>query len=348
MTTKQKRLDQIESQLTPKEWAIKLADELRKHPSQADFHASIAKGSSYRDNPVSKPFWALAKQAEKLHSGFSRDDGLARAQLSRKLRGEYHALKRLIFDANEKTRSKAEVAGLKAALKLTTLQTVILQDAFDRTSRKAAGWIEEYKTADAADEDQRQVMLKELAAYGDAYLGETFADSLPLGPDIRLRFPSLIEGWVQDTAILIMDVFRHEAALRIIQDKNFDGHSILFRDVETELAETIKTVEGGVATFNNYLKTRAELFKAEWDADEQEDGIAGAIPGEREGLLTIDIETIKGRARHQGATFADEWMKNNRDMAVSDILEETGEHETHCWNRFREAALGGQETEVKP
>ena len=61
--------------------------------------------------------------------------------------------------------TRAEMDGLKAALKLSTLHTLILQDAFGRTARKAALWIQEYKPADADEEEERQVMLKELAAY---------------------------------------------------------------------------------------------------------------------------------------------------------------------------------------
>ena len=36
-TAKSKRLDKIDLQLTPKQWAIRLADEIRQYPSQEDF-----------------------------------------------------------------------------------------------------------------------------------------------------------------------------------------------------------------------------------------------------------------------------------------------------------------------
>ena len=49
-TAKSKRLDKIELQLTPKQWAIRLADEMRRYPSQKDFLKAIGKGT-YRQSP---------------------------------------------------------------------------------------------------------------------------------------------------------------------------------------------------------------------------------------------------------------------------------------------------------
>ena len=57
-SAKSKRLDKIDLQLTPKQWAIRLADEIRRYPSLEAFresgiarvlisnHPSIALGSS--------------------------------------------------------------------------------------------------------------------------------------------------------------------------------------------------------------------------------------------------------------------------------------------------------------
>jgi hypothetical protein len=44
-TAKSKRLDKIELRLTPKQWAIRLADEMRRYPSQGEFMKAIAKGT---------------------------------------------------------------------------------------------------------------------------------------------------------------------------------------------------------------------------------------------------------------------------------------------------------------
>ncbi len=56
-STNSKRLDNIELKLTPKQWAIRLADEMRRYASEEDLKA-IAKGT-YRQSPYIKPFYAL-------------------------------------------------------------------------------------------------------------------------------------------------------------------------------------------------------------------------------------------------------------------------------------------------
>ena len=108
--------------------------------------------------------------------------------------------------------------------------------------------------------------------------------------------------------------------------------------MEAGLDETIKTLENAIATFNAYLKTRAELFRAEWEVDEEEnDGVATAIPGEREGRLTIDIDSIHlSVKKHMGKHVATQWIKNAKDTAKASILEETDEHGTFVWDHFRE------------
>ena len=42
---KNKRLDKIELHLTPKQWAIRLADEMRRYDSQQDFLKAVGKGT---------------------------------------------------------------------------------------------------------------------------------------------------------------------------------------------------------------------------------------------------------------------------------------------------------------
>jgi hypothetical protein len=130
-----KRLDSIEVDLTPKEWAMRLADEMRESPTQVHFLRAVAK-EKYRDWPWVKPFFKLAEQAEVRYPRSNPEDTRARNQLNRKLRTEFHTLKRLIANVNETILNKAETNGLKTALKLSTLHALILQEAFTRTARK--------------------------------------------------------------------------------------------------------------------------------------------------------------------------------------------------------------------
>ena len=160
-------------------------------------------------------------------------------------------------------------------------------------------------------------MLRELGAYTDVSFAEKAADSLPLGTGIRLRFPSPIEEWVHDIVDLIVNVYSRMAAVQIIQDKYFDGHAILALDVEGRLDETLKMIEDGAVTFNEYLKTRETLFKTEWDEEDQEDGIASAIPGEREGQLTLDLEAIKQSAKGRPVkALANHWIKEAKEKTL--------------------------------
>jgi hypothetical protein len=336
-----KRLNAVEIALTPKEWSIWLADQIRSHPSREYFFLDISKGPK-DESPQIKPYLALDEQAYERHPGKKPEDQRAYINLNRALRQEYHALKGLILSVNEEIRTKTNVAGLKAASKLATLETIVLQDAFGRTARKAAEWVEEYKPADKDEEENRQIMLKELAAYSDVDFGEKWADSMPLMPGVRVRFPSIIEAWIADVVALAVTVFAHRAAVQLIQDQHFDGHPFLYKDVEAGMDETVKTLEAGIETFNAYLKTRAEIFKAQWDADEEEnDGIATAIPGEREGRLNIDIDAIRAGAKKiQAGDIAANWVKWAKDKARFSILDEYDQNaaSSYLWDIAKEEA----------
>lgn len=339
-----KRLDDIEAKLTPKEWAIKLAKAMRKGPSEIESLRMIAKGAtSQRDSSFFRPFWALIDQAEERFpctNPANDKNRAARMALGRKLTTEFHALKILIAKVNDSIRSEASRKGLLATLHLSILAELMFQDQVGRTTRKAAEWIEEYKTADAAEEASRQGMLKELSVYTKADMGETFADSMPLGPDIRLRFKSRVETWIEQQKTLIMIVFAQKHAVKIIEDKYFAGHPILYRDVEAELTDAIRMLEEGVNYLHDDLKLRAKLFKKEWDEDEKEDGIAGAIPGEREGKLYIDIEAIKSGkdCLDLAAKQAEVWVEESQNKAKLDAMlldpKEWKEREAYMWLHF--------------
>ena len=129
------------------------------------------------------------------------------------------------------------------------------------------------------------------------------------------------------------------AAVQIIQDKYFDGHAILAHDVEGQLEETLKMIEDGAVTFNEYLKTRETLFKVEWDEEDQEDGIASAIPGEREGQLFINLEAIKQRAKgRQVKALAEYWIKESKETTLEAALmaKDREQYNDHLRTRLRE------------
>ena len=323
----EKRLDAAEVALTPKEWAIRMVDAFRKSPTRKGFYQDHAPSTDSPED-IGRASTALVDQAESRYPGKKPEDARARYKLANALQVEYRVLFRLAINVNEEVAKTAEVNGLKAALKLANLEKIVRQDAFGRTARKAAEWVQEYKAADADEEENRQIMLKELDAYTDVYLGETWADSLPLPGGGRLRFPSAVEEWIADVVATAAETLAHRAAVKTIQDKYFDGHPVLFQDTEANLDAAIKALEDGIATFNDYLKTRAELFKADWEVEEEsEDGITSAIPGEREGKLTIDIARVRKMADLRGGRLAGEWVALAKFEGKVEELPQDAEHD---------------------
>jgi hypothetical protein len=332
-STKEKRLATIEVHLNPKEWAIRLAHEMRSQPSDADFVRVVA-DEPYREWPWVKPFFKLSEQAEAHYPGNRSENISARNQSARRLRTEFHALKKLICKANEIVTSRTETMGLKTALKLSVLHSIILRDAFERTSNRVAGWVKEKNAANLNAEECQSVLL-ELASCTDVSFAETLSDGRPLD-SLCIRLHSLIEIWVDEMAMLIMDVIAHQIAVQTIQEKYFDGHPILFRDVEAKLTKTSQTVHEAAAIFNEYLQCRAHV-RADWALQGHHDSISSAT-SDHEPHLAVDIEAIQNRAEMVAGSLADTWVRDAKDKAVADILEETGEHHYLVWQRLREKA----------
>ena len=291
---------------TPKEWSIWMVDQIRwKNPSEIDFN---------------KPFKALKDKADRL---------------------EYATLIEFVFMINSITKSDVKIHGMEAELKLSQLGSIVLQDAFGRTARKAVEWVEEYKPADPQEDENRQAMILELKAYADLNHGEKWSDSIPLGTNVRFRFPSAFEECSDEVLTLTAGVFMHHAAIQAIQFQKFDGHSILFKNVEDGLNRAIQSLNTNVQIFNYYLKTRAALFEDEWKTDEEEnEGISTAIPGEREGRLTINIKQIEEGSKHKAKAIASLWFKTAKAIvkAEAEALEGVkSKREALRWSQFRES-----------
>jgi hypothetical protein len=322
---RKKRLDAMELQLTPKEWAINLAHEMRLHPSEAEF-ARVVADKPYREWPWVKPFFKLCEQAEVRYPGNRPENISARNESARRLRTEFHSLKKLILKTNEIIRRKTEAIKLETRLKLALLHTLVLQDAIVRTARKTTEWAKHFESIDAEENEARQLIVKELGTYTE------------IGLALNGNFPSLLENSVDELAMLLMDVYTHRAVVSKIQEKYFDGHPFLYCDVESKLVETIKLLEDAASTFNEYFATRAALSKAE-SGPEDCTGDVPAIPGEAEGHLAIDAEFLRLRVGDFLVDHAaDEWAKESRENAKADTLQETGEHERHIWQIFRNRA----------
>ena len=140
-TTAHKRLDEIETHLTPKEWAIRLADEMRKYPDALAHMKALVK-LPLHELPVRRPYFAFEKQAAELHPGNKPEDIRARHRLTDTLWREFHTLKLLIRLVNQAMQGKVENIALQAALQLSALHALILEDALANTTTYAAAFTE--------------------------------------------------------------------------------------------------------------------------------------------------------------------------------------------------------------
>jgi hypothetical protein len=220
-------LEEIETFLTPKEWAIRLADQMRKYPDALACMKALVK-LPLRELPVQRPFYAFEKQAAEQHPGDEPEDIRARHRLTDALWREFHTLKLLMRQVNDAMQQKVETIALQVALRLSALHALILQDAFAHTATNAA-------------------------VFTEAGIGETPAGSV----FFQFAAPSPLTEWSQETAALLKDFFAHRAAVELVQAEHFDGHPILNPELEAELTEATRIIESAVATAKDYLNRRA-------------------------------------------------------------------------------------------
>ena len=303
MTITTKRMDEVEMNLTPKEFAIVLVNTMRQFPSLDAFATDQIHFPSGDDSVMIKPYNLLVQQVEKRYGRMTDDQRRAANKEIRKLQAEFHTLKLLVNRINQALVAKAQTAGLEAALRAQILQATMMQDSFSRTARKASEWIEEYKAKDKTEDKNRREMLAELAAY---FFDTEEQPAVDLGM-IRIDFPSKWESSVEEIKALVFDLYKHREAVRIIEAKYYDNHRILAIDVEADLDRVIRIVEEVVATHNDYLQTREEIFRDEWNEDEV-DGLVGCLSGERQGRLKIDLKKPQVTKKAAERT-AENWVK---------------------------------------
>ena len=313
--TAQKRLDEIEIYLTPKEWAIRLADEYRRYPTAMAYMKAMSK-LALHELPVQRPYFAFEEQATKRHPGHKPDQIRARNRLREELWAEFHTLTLLIRQVNRTIQRTVERIGLEAALRLAALHGLILEDAFACAAADGAAWVKAQHPAKADAKRQRQAVLNQLAASTEAGIGEASRKNLPSQPPF-LDFPSPLEEWSHKTCSLLTDFYAHRAAVELVQAEHFAAHPILWPEVEAELLEVTRTIESAIATANEYFNSRPERDEA---------GTNGRA-GERD--LGISLESIKASAKGQrAAAIAEKWFNDARREAV--------ESDEDMWEKCRQ------------
>lgn len=281
--TAHKRLDAVETYLTPKEWAIRLADEARRYPNALAHLEAMAK-LPLDELPVRRPYFAFEAQAGERHPGQKPEAIRARRRLTDALWKEFHTLKLLIRAVNEAMQRKVESIALQAALRLSALHALILQDAFAQT--------------------------------------KTPTSRLP-PQDQPSRYPAPLAEWNHELTALLKDFFAHRAAVQLVQHRHFDGQPILFLDLEAELNEVARTIENAVATTNEYMKCRAELRGMETDGGAGESNTAIALESIKASAAGQRAAAIAEKwlhdARHEAIeSDAERWEQRRQEYVEHD------------------------------
>ena len=204
-TTAHKRLDEIETHLTPKEWAIRLADEMRKYPDTLAYMKALAK-LPLHELPVQRPFYAFEKQAGEQYPGDEPEDIRARHRLTDALWNEFHTLKLLIRQVDQPMQRKVKTISLQAALQLSALHALILEDILaqtDNSETPLAEWSHEYTA-----------LLQDFYAHRAAVeliQSEHFAGHSILYPELEAELTEAART-IESAVVTANDYLKHRAA----------------------------------------------------------------------------------------------------------------------------------------
>jgi len=302
-SAKQKRLnnllDSIEINLTPTQWAVSYADDIRRLPTNREALKALAKGA-YVESPLVKPYNFLSQQAQDRHPESQPHEVSVRTQLTQNLVREYHLLTTLIRKINADLDANLATVALMSLQETSNFDLLVLTHSFALAAWKAARWIKHGKRDTADRESQRQQILSQLAT---------------------LRQPQDMTSMMRSWSIFIAGVFTrvraYEAAVQIVQDKYFEGHSILTQDCERLLTKTEQLLLAAIRRFNRYLPG------ALW---------SGAL----EGIGPLDVEALEKIATQ---TLVDSvvngWVAAAQDQGADEILLSTGDPEV-LWERIQQ------------
>lgn len=301
-----RRLDELEVQLTPKEWAIRLAEEMRRHPSEKDFWKSLAKGT-YRETPFVKPFFKLAEQAEKRHHAKDAANSRLRNRLNRDLRREFAALRGLLWIINDEMDQKAELIKLRAAVKLSRLHSIVLLQLAD------LGREQDTKSS----ESPTKVDGKEIRGFGASWHGGEAIGRL-----------------IDELSGLIIELFAYKRAIQTTQELYFGGRCILFRDVEERFEETVSALSKTADAFNGYAQIISH-YSDKVDQDDKREKFSSARHC-NDGPA-IDLKALrKIGVGFSAECIAKDWASRAKQKATADILKETQQHEPYVWQTFQQ------------
>jgi hypothetical protein len=207
--------------------------------SEEDFWNAMIK-LDYSDLPWAKAFSKLLRQAKMRCPGNGRHALEERCLLSEKLQKQYQFLRILIGRINETIQHKAERVLLGTALEASRLKNVIREGEFADTVTAIAAWIKRSPDKDG----ETPFILRLLRSYPDVIQ--------TAGPQIE-SLATRIDSLANNLALLMKNILAHEASLKLIQDRYFDGNPVLYRNNENMLKQAINATVDSIQQFNDFL-----------------------------------------------------------------------------------------------
>ena len=260
--TAHKRLDEIETHLTPKEWAVRLADEMRKYPDALAHMKALVK-LPLHELPVQRPYFAFEKQAVERHPGDKPDDIRARHRLTDALWKEFQTLKLLIRQVDRTMQRKVETISLQAALQLSALHAMILEDALTHTATRAAAFRELGNGENPLAEWSQEytALLQDFYAHRAAVeliQSEHFAGHPILFPELEAELTQAART-IESAVATANDYLKHRAAR--------DGAATNGGAVENNLAIGLESIKAGANG------QRAAAIAQKWQHDTNREAV---------------------------------------------------------------------------
>jgi hypothetical protein len=175
-----------------------------------------------------KPFINLQRFAEMRYPGHSEENLAYQKQLIQKLHTELQSLRIFIFSTNEILRRKVETIQLKIEFNRFQLVYLMGENEISDVLKKAASII----NAIAETGSEKHAIVKDL---------QRFAGELPA------EWKGI---FARNIRKLFEEIVACDAAVRVAQDRYFDGYPILFVDLEVELKHVIANARDLVSEFN--------------------------------------------------------------------------------------------------
>ena len=254
--TAHKRLDEIETHLTPTEWAVRLADEIRKYPDSLAHMKALAK-LPLHELPVQRPYFAFEKQAAERHPGSKPEDIRARHRLTDALWREFHTLKLLMRQVDGTMQRKVETISLQAAIQLSALHALILEDALKHTATRAATFRElgNGETPLAEWSHEYTALLQDFYTHRAAVelvQSQHFAGHPILYPELEAELTEAART-IESAVATANDYLKHRAAR--------DGTATNGGAVENNLAIGLESIKAGASG------QRAAAIAQKWQHD---------------------------------------------------------------------------------